>query len=321
MTFGSLFAGIGGFDLGFERAGMRCVWQVEIDAYRREVLSKHWPDVPKWDDVRTFTGEGFERPDVICGGFPCQDVSLAGKREGLAGERSGLWSQFARIIRLLRPRCVVVENVSGILSPVDDGISAAIGPVLGDLAACGFDAEWQSIPASAFGSTQERYRVFIIAYLAGERNGSRVLSTRPHWQEDSDAQRRSVGKQGHANASGIGCGSGRSGRTNPFREMREAAWQDGNADAEQVERRQRSAKVCNQSGKRRSSSKPHRCDSPFIGKGWWSSEPPVVRMVYGVPRKMVRDSIAGLGDCVVPQVAEWIGRRIVDADRIRQGTD
>ena len=111
LTFGSLFAGIGGFDLGLERAGMVCKWQVEIDEYATRVLEKHWPTVRRWNDVRTFPPEGDWNVDVICGGFPCQDISVAGKGAGLAGARSGLWYEFARIIRHIRPRWVIVENV------------------------------------------------------------------------------------------------------------------------------------------------------------------------------------------------------------------
>lgn len=159
MTFGELFAGIGGMGLGMHRAGLRCVWQVELNEYRRKVLERHWPEVPKWDDVRTFTGEGFERPDVICGGFPCQDISNAGHMAGIDGERSGLWSEYVRIIRVFRPRFVVVENVAALLV-------RGIDRVLGDLAACGFDAEWDCLPASAFGAFSERDRVFILAYRA-----------------------------------------------------------------------------------------------------------------------------------------------------------
>src|SRR5687768_13785236 len=100
LTFGSLFAGIGGFDLGFERAGLQCKWQVEIDKYCWQVLWKHWPEVSKWDDVRTFPPDHSSHwnVDVICGGFPCQDISNVGNRAGIDGERSGLWRDFARII-------------------------------------------------------------------------------------------------------------------------------------------------------------------------------------------------------------------------------
>lgn len=158
LTFGSLFAGIGGFDLGLERAGMVCKWQVEIDDYARRVLAKHWPNVPRHGDVRTFpAAQGDWGVDVICGGFPCQDISNAGGKKGLAGERSGLWSEYARIIGVIRPAYVIVENVAALLA-------RGMGEVLGDLASLGYDAEWHCIPAAAVGSPQFRDRVWIIAY-------------------------------------------------------------------------------------------------------------------------------------------------------------
>lgn len=158
MTFLSLFAGIGGMDLGLERAGMRCVGQVEIDPFCRRVLAKHWPDVPRWDDVRTFNaGMLKEKPDLIAGGFPCQDISNAGKRAGIGGERSGLWSEFYRLICEIRPRFVLVENVAALLV-------RGIDRVLGDLAACGMDAEWDCFPAAIFGAPHFRDRTFIVAY-------------------------------------------------------------------------------------------------------------------------------------------------------------
>jgi DNA (cytosine-5)-methyltransferase 1 len=162
LTFGELFAGIGGFSLGLERAGMTCKWQVEIDPYATAVLRKRWPQVPKHDDVRTFPPQGEWGVDVICGGFPCQDISVAGKCAGLAGARSGLWSEFARIIGELRPRYVVVENVAALLA-------RGMGTVLGDLSTLGYDAEWHVIPASAVGAPHRRERVWIVAYPNCER--------------------------------------------------------------------------------------------------------------------------------------------------------
>lgn len=190
LTFGSLFSGIGGLDLGFERAGFRCVWQVERDEFCRKVLRKHWPDVPQWDDVTTFTGEGFERPDVIVGGFPCQDLSMAGARAGLEGERSGLWWEFARVIRVFRPRYVVVENVPGILVPVGSGRPAPLGCVLGELARLGFDAQWSVVSARSVGSTQLRRRIFVIANAQGFGGRPRGLSARrgPEGQGAIDAE-------------------------------------------------------------------------------------------------------------------------------------
>ena len=162
MTFGSLFAGIGGFDLGLERAGMECKWQVEIDPFCRKVLQKHWPEVPKYEDVRKVGKHNLEPVDLICGGFPCQDISNAGTRLGLGGERSGLWSEFYRLICDLRPNYVVVENVSALLV-------RGFGVVLGNLASVGYDSEWQCLPAAYFGAPHPRDRIFIVAYTNGKR--------------------------------------------------------------------------------------------------------------------------------------------------------
>lgn len=164
MTFGSLFAGIGGFDLGFERAGMECKWQVEIDPYCQKVLAKHWPDVRRHDDVRTFPPAGDWSVDVICGGFPCQDISSLGSGDGIEGSRSGLWVEFDRIIRVLRPKFVAIEN-SAML------IVRGLDRVLCDLAKSGYDAEWQVVQASDFTLPHSRERLFVVAY-SNQVNGS-----------------------------------------------------------------------------------------------------------------------------------------------------
>lgn len=153
MTFGSLLAGIGGLDLGLERAGWRCRWQVEIDPYCRRVLAKHWPDVARYEDVRDVGAHNLEVVDVIAGGFPCQDISSAGKGAGLDGARSGLWREMRRVVRELGPRYVLVENV-GALS------FRGLGTVTG---------EWGSLRASAFGAPHQRERLFIVAHAHGER--------------------------------------------------------------------------------------------------------------------------------------------------------
>ena len=164
FTFGSLFSGIGGLDVGLERAGMRCAWQVEIDDYATHILTKHWPNVPRFRDVRTVGAATLPPVDVVCGGFPCQDISICNTRnpQGIAGARSGLWGEFFRLICELRPRYVVVENVPALLG-------RGMGRVLGDLAAIGYDAEWQLLQASDFGAPHQRKRLFIIAYPNGQR--------------------------------------------------------------------------------------------------------------------------------------------------------
>ncbi len=162
LTVGSLFAGIGGFDLGFERAGFTIRWQVEIDPWARAVLAKHWPTVPKYPDVREVGAHSLEPVAVLCGGFHCQDISLAGKGAGIEGQRSGLWAEYARLIGELRPRYVVVENVAALRT-------RGLDRVLGDLAACGYDAEWDCIPAAAVGAPHRRDRLWLVAYPHQQR--------------------------------------------------------------------------------------------------------------------------------------------------------
>ena len=156
-----LFSGIGGFSLGLERAGMRTVAFCESDPFCRRVLAEHWPAIPIYDDVRTLTAERLRADgivaDIICGGFPCQDISEAGKRVGITGERSQLWAEYARIIGDVRPRFVIVENVA-------DLCIRGLGIVLGDLATLGYDAEWYCIPAAAVGADHWRDRIWIVSY-------------------------------------------------------------------------------------------------------------------------------------------------------------
>ena len=164
MRIGSLFSGIGGLELGLERAGCgSVVWQVERDPFCRSVLAKHWPSAVRFDDVCAVGLDNLPPVDIICGGFPCQDLSYAGKGAGLAGERSGLWREYARIVRELRPRFVVVENVSALLA-------RGLGDVLGDLAALGYDAEWHCVRASDVGAPHRRERLFVVAYCNGGRS-------------------------------------------------------------------------------------------------------------------------------------------------------
>lgn len=178
-TMGSLFSGIGGFDLGFERAGFEIAWQVEIDPYCRKVLAKNFPDAERFEDVRIVGRETLRSVDIICGGFPCQDISIAGNRDGITGTRSGLWIHFKRIISELRPRVVLLENVRALLSPIQrEGWveSAGIATVLGDLAEIGYDAEWDNVSAAFIGAPQPRERVWILAYPSGQRNARLIES-------------------------------------------------------------------------------------------------------------------------------------------------
>lgn len=171
MKFLSLFAGIGGLDLGLERAGWECVGQVERDEFCLEVLAKHWPEVKRFDDVRTVTAELVWKHcgniNAIVGGFPCQDVSVANpKGEGLDGARSGLWREYHRLVCEIRPRIVLIENVANL-------VVRGLDVVLCDLAACGYDAEWQIISAASVGARHLRERLFIVAYPNSQRRQGR----------------------------------------------------------------------------------------------------------------------------------------------------
>ena len=186
FTVGSLFSGIGGLELGLEWAGLGpVVWQCEIDPFCRSVLAKHWPDATRYTDVRAIDASA-PRVDIICGGFPCQDISDAGKRAGIDGERSGLWSEFARIIGVLRPRFVVVENVSALRG-------RGMGRVLGDLAALGYDAEWSALRASDVGAPHQRERLFILAHAyeaMGEAGGGSEQEREAAVQRQGRGERR-----------------------------------------------------------------------------------------------------------------------------------
>lgn len=171
LKYGSLFTGIGGFDLGFDRAGMECSWQVEIDEACIKVLDKHWPKVEKHKDVKRVGKYNLSAVDVICGGFPCQDLSVAGNRAGLAGKRSGLWFEFRRVIAELSQQWVVIENVPGLLSS-RGGRDFAV--VIQGLVELGYGVCWRVLDAQYFGVPQRRRRVFIVASL-GDGRAAKVL--------------------------------------------------------------------------------------------------------------------------------------------------
>lgn len=301
MTFGELFAGIGGFSLGLERAGMKCKWQVEIDPYASAVLKKHWPDVPRHDDVRTFPPQGDFSVDLICGGFPCQDLSVAGKGAGLKGSRSGLWSEFARIIRTVQPRWVVIENVAALTS-------RGLGTVLGDLAEIGLDAEWHCIPASAVGAPHRRERMWIIASRrqdvgissgCGQQGQSRRLSdTQP-----ADRRLDVANSQRIRRAPKSDCVQHSQASTDRQADIAGGCREipsDSNSPGLSEQRR----------------AKPIQEEQPAIERSsWWLSEPNVGRVAYGIPSRV--DRLRCLGNAVVPQVVEVIGRAIMQAEGLQ----
>ncbi len=286
-----LFSGIGGFSLGLERAGMRTVAFCEIDPYCQAVLRKHWPGVPIYDDVRSLSVGQIGSIDVICGGFPCQDISIAGRGAGINGERSGLWGEYARLIRELRPRYAIVENVTALLS-------RGLGRVLGDLAALGYDAEWHCIPASAIGAPHRRDRIWIVAYPRSSGRGTRDIR---HQGNDGQqiAARRAVVTAEPSKAS------------SPVADAkRQRVPDDGQGSPHQAQ------------GEVQGSSEERQWLRLDLGErlndvwGVWSTEPDVGRVANGVPARV--DRLRGLGNAVVPQIPEIIGRAIMSATTDRR---
>ena len=240
LTVGSLFSGIGGLDLGLERAGMKVIWQSEIDPYACKVLSKHWPKVPNHGNIKQINWGDIVQPDVICGGYPCQPFSLVGQRRGEADERH-LWPWVREAISQLRPKYAILENVRG-------HITLGLSTVLGELASIGYDAEWTVVRASAVGASHRRERLFIVA---------------------------------HPNESSM-------------------VYSDFNGRSQAVSNNTR---TIIKAGGGSSDSAP--------GSGWLL-EPDVGRVANGVPFRV--DRLRGLGNAVVPQVAELIGRMVLDYD-------
>jgi DNA (cytosine-5)-methyltransferase 1 len=178
LTVLDLFSGIGGFSLGLERTGgFETVAFCEIEDFPRRVLAKHWPKVPCYHDIRELTAERLAADgiavDVICGGFPCQDLSSAGKQGGISAGRSGLWSEMVRLVGEIRPQFAIIENVTNLLAGER---GAWFATVLSDLAALRYDAEWHCIEAANVGLPQGRDRVWILAYADGQRRGCLVKS-------------------------------------------------------------------------------------------------------------------------------------------------
>lgn len=266
MNVLDIFSGIGGFSLGLERAGMRTVAFCELEPFCRRVLAKHWPHTPCYDDIRELTANRLRADgiavDVIAGGFPCQDISVAGKGAGIEGERSGLWSEYRRLIGELRPRYVIVENVSALLN-------RGLERVLRDLAALGYDAEWHCIPASAVGAPHRRDRVWIVAYPGRERGEWR--GSERGGQEAAGARNRAARSGQHA----LDVADANSPR------RREQWW--GVTIREELA-------------------------SPERGS-WWRAEPNVGRVAHGVPARV--DRLRSLGNAVVPQIPEIIGKAII----------
>ena len=278
LTVGSLFSGIGGIELGLERTGgFKVIWNCEIDAYASAVLKKHWPEVPNLGDITKVDWNGIEKPDMLCGGFPCQDISIAGKKKGIQeNTRSGLWWEYARAIRSLRPTFALIENVPELAN-------AGLDVVLSDLASLGYDAEWINLSASDVGAWHKRERIFIIAYSQLKRCDNRGNNEREH--EDNSERKQVEGSSRFRGLRSIACEMGVVPNSLCF-------------GLEGV-----GFKKCIRSERLAESYKQNRQNT-------WAVEPDVGRVANGISSRV--DRIKCLGNAVVPQVAEVIGEMILN---------
>jgi len=284
-----LFSGIGGFSLGLERTGgFETVAFCEIEEYSDNVLEQHWPDVVSYEDVRTLTRErlandGIGQIDVICGGFPCQDISTAGKGAGLHGERSGLWFEYLRLIDEVGPSYVIIENVSALRG-------RGLSTILQNLCEIGYDAEWHCITASSVGAPHRRDRIWIIAYpTSAELQGDhkRVLC-------EQDRGGREVWREG-------------------IRQTHRETSSDLIGPAiESISRPENVARtMCEGLQGQRKITRGYSQILKDVGNsGWWLSESKVDRVVDGLPGRV--DRVKALGNAVVPQIPELIGEAILE---------
>lgn len=326
LTMGSLFSGIGGLDLGLERAfkgQLQTAWQVEENQFCCSVLERHWPNAKRYNDVRTVGAHNLEPVDILCGGFPCQDISIAGKGEGLNGKRSGLWWEFHRIINELRPSVVVMENVPAITI-------RGLSEVVGSLTQIGYDCQWTIISAKQCGAPHLRRRWFAVAYPSRitDRAGSTTNTNQDRVRASDTIQSRRSSTDVHdtedstANPHSIGCRTSsdtqrehqhrihREGDTTQGIQQR-SEWQSGigkdsHASTNTISTRTQVQAEGEQSSKQMSGSK---------SKTYWKRFPtqsPVCRRNDGIPNRV--DRLKSLGNAVVPQCAEWVGQQIIKSN-------
>ena len=280
LTHISLFTGIGGIDLAAEAAGFETIAQVERDKYCRRVLEKHWPGVPRFDDVRAVTGDalrgaGIERPILLSGGFPCQPFSCAGKRRGREDDRY-LWPEMRRIVSELRPAWVLGENVAGFVGMALDDCAA-------DLERLGYAVRAFVVPAAGVGAPHRRERCIAMAYTDRDRE------QQPEGPVDAIGRRPRDGGPPLADAEGAGRAKrGRSGGIAPALARPERG---GTAvpDADHA-----GGPLLRPPGRVGRAAQPVLWD----GGGWWAAEPRVGRVAHGVPRRV--DRLRSLGNAVVP---------------------
>lgn len=279
MTIGSLFSGIGGLELGLEWAGLGpTIWQVENNEKLHGVLETHWPNAERFTDIRDVGSHNLKPVDLVCGGFPCQDVSSAGKRVGLSGSRSSLWYEMARVIKELRPQWVIVENVASGAKKWTDEIRCDLGEL-------GYATIPIPIAAKDCGAWHERKRIFVVAYLNRDSKSNVTVNA-----EVAEASKLTTSDTNSLSSRRL------SERTQtPFAGLSLATKHASNAASERLEGRIAAE-----------TTRPAR--SIFASHVGWESEPELARVVHGFSGRV--DRISALGNSVVPAQAQVIGEVI-----------
>jgi len=299
MKFLSLFAGIGGFDLGLERAGMKCVGQVEINKFCQKVLEKHWPDVKRIGDIHDVRGDEFGAADLVCGGVPCQPASCAGQRKGTGDDR-WLWPEAFRIVRAVKPDWCLFENVRGLLT-LEDGV--VFENLLLELEGIGYETLPLIIPACAVGAQHRRDRVWIIAHAASERSRKEREDCQRCSERTSSSNTTCHATNANSGGSAVGV---KLQKSNDIIDGREYAADTGNQGLQGSERpgaHDTGGEVAHGSIAERN----HAWDEP-----WIEAATRLCRMDDGVSRRIHRtERLKALGNAVVPQIVEIIGRSIL----------
>jgi DNA (cytosine-5)-methyltransferase 1 len=301
ITIGSLFSGIGGFELGLERAipNSKTIWQCEQNAFAQKVLKKHWPDVPIYDDIKEIKHGSIDIVDIICGGFPCQDISQAGKGKGIAnGDRSGLWFEMLRIIDMVRPRIAIAENVSAITQK-----GRGMDIVISSLAQIGYDVEWIDVRASDEGAPHKRERIFFVAYA----NQTTVFKPKTPKKIDRISQTRKIFME-PINRSENGK-KNRRGADIFNRRCNILPFEPSNTNHQHIKKQSVNTEPME-------SERLFECGSGENGRiherNYWKTTPvgsPLCRMDDGISNRV--DRLKALGNAIVPQCSETIGRYIM----------
>ncbi|MGR3303778.1 MAG: DNA cytosine methyltransferase [Candidatus Scalindua sp.] len=309
MNVLDLFSGIGGFSLGLERAGFKTIAFCEIDSFCRKVLKKHWPDVVCYEDIRELNGDEI-KADVITGGYPCQPFSHAGNRAGEADDRH-LWPEMYRIIKVVRPRWVIAENVAG-------HISMGLDTVLSDLESEGYTCWTFVIPACAVDARHRRDRVWIIANSEFKRAGIRTQNEGGAARIISDQNRKHSEEEQRLND--IECRSVRDSNVADTNAERQPQQEGGEQDKRGRVINSSKKTFTNSPGNCRNGIREARKERQRLSFGRcnsepnsWPTEPNVGRVAHGVSGRV--DRLKGLGNAVVPQIPELIGRAIMEAEK------